>query len=221
MGDLLLLEPVGGAAGDMFLAAALDLGVPRADLERALGTLGVAFRLELTRAEASGISGAHVDVVPEGPQPAHRHLADILELVRRSGLAPRAREAALALFDRIGRAEAKIHGIALEDVHFHEVGAVDSIVDLCGAAVVMDLLGWPRAVSLPPELGRGFVRTAHGPLPVPAPAVLELLSGKPVRHGGPPGEAVTPTGAAILAVLCEIGPPPPVFTPRRVGYGVG
>src|ERR687883_560712 len=103
--DLLFLEPVGGAAGDMFLAAAL-------------ATLGVPFRLEVRRAEANGIAGNHVDVVPEGPQPHERGLAEILELVRRSGLAPRAKEAALALFDRIGRAEARIHGIALDAVHF-------------------------------------------------------------------------------------------------------
>jgi pyridinium-3,5-bisthiocarboxylic acid mononucleotide nickel chelatase len=220
MPDLLFLEPVGGAAGDMFLAAALDLGVPREDLERALRTLGVPFRLEVTRAEAGGVGGTHVDVVPEGPEPGHRHLSDIVALIRRGGLPPRAREAALALFERIGRAEAKVHGIALDEVHFHEVGGLDSIVDVCGAAVVMDLLGWPRAVALPPELGHGFQKTAHGRLPVPVPATLEILAGKPVRHGGPPGEAVTPTGAAILAVLFEIGAPP-AFTPRRIGYGVG
>jgi uncharacterized protein (DUF111 family) len=97
---------------------------------------------------------------------------------------------------------------------------VDSIVDVCGAAVALDLLGWPRVVSAPPELGTGTVRTAHGALPVPPPAVLELLVGKPVRPGGPPGEAVTPTGAALLAALAEIGPLPPVV-PARVGYGVG
>ncbi|MFL5302776.1 MAG: nickel pincer cofactor biosynthesis protein LarC [Anaeromyxobacteraceae bacterium] len=220
MPDLLFLEPVGGAAGDMFLAAALDLGVPRADLERALHTLSVPFRLEVTRAEAGGVGGTHVEVVPEGPEPGHRHLADIVALIRKGGLPPRARDAALALFDRIGRAEAKVHGIPLDEVHFHEVGGLDSIVDVCGAAVVMDLLGWPRAVSLAPELGHGFQKTAHGRLPVPVPATLEILAGKPVRHGGPPGEAVTPTGAAILAVLFEIGAPP-AFTPRRIGYGVG
>ena len=135
MAQLLLLEPVGGIAGDMFLAAALDLGVPRAELERLLGTLGLAgLRLEVTRAEAKGIRGTHVDVVVDAPQPAHRRLTDILALVRASGLPPRARETALALFERIGRAEATVHGIALEDVHFHELGAADSIADVCGAA---------------------------------------------------------------------------------------
>jgi pyridinium-3,5-bisthiocarboxylic acid mononucleotide nickel chelatase len=220
--QLLFVEPVGGAAGDMFLAAALDLGVPRAELEAALATLAVpGFRLEVTPAEAGGIVGTHVDVHVEGPQPHHRALSEIQALVRGSGLAPRARDAAAALFERIGRAEAKVHGIALDDVHFHEVGAIDSIVDVCGAAVVMDLLGWPRAVARAPELGQGFVKTAHGLLPVPPPAVLELLRGVPVQPGGPVGEAVTPTGAALLAGLCEVGVAPPAFTPIRVGYGVG
>jgi uncharacterized protein (TIGR00299 family) protein len=221
MPGLLVLEPIGGIAGDMFLAAALDLGVDRGALEAALRTLGVAgWRLEVTRRSASGIAATHVDVVVDGEQPHARGLREILALVDASGLPARARAAARALFERIGRAEAKVHGIAVEDVHFHEVGAVDSIVDLCGAAVALDLLGWPRVLSPPPELGRGLSRSAHGPMPVPPPAVLEILAGKPVRPGGPPGEAVTPTGAAILAELAELGPLP-AFVPGRVGYGVG
>lgn len=222
MADLLWLEPVGGVAGDMFLAGALDLGVNRADLEKALATLGVPFELEVTAAEADGLRGTHLEVRAgsgHGP-PGPEGLADILELVRRSGLAPRAREAARSLFERIGRAEARVHRVPLEQVHFHEVGALDSIVDCCGAAVVLDLLGWPRAVASPPELGQGLQKTHHGILPVPPPAVLEILAGKTIRPGGPPGEAVTPTGAAILAELFEIGAPPP-FAPERSGYGVG
>jgi pyridinium-3,5-bisthiocarboxylic acid mononucleotide nickel chelatase len=221
MQSVLVLEPVGGIAGDMFLAAALDLGVDRVALEAALASLPLGgFRLELTRKSDSGIQGTHVEVVPEGEEPPARDLREILELIDRSKLSPRAKAASRALFERIGRAEAKVHGIPLESVHFHEVGAVDSIVDLCGAAVALDLLGWPRVFSAPPELGRGIVRTAHGPIPVPPPAVLELLAGKPVRPGGPQGEAVTPTGAAILAELCEVGPLPE-FTPGRIGYGLG
>jgi uncharacterized protein (TIGR00299 family) protein len=219
--SLLVLEPIGGIAGDMFLAAALDLGVDRAALEAALGTLGVSgWRLEARRGAISGIAGTHVDVALSGEQPHDRALREILAIVDGSGLSPRAKAAARAVFERIGRAEAKVHGVALEEVHFHEVGAVDSIVDVCGAAVVLDLLGWPRVVCAPPELGHGLVRTAHGTMPVPPPAVLELLSGKPVRPGGPPGEAVTPTGAALLAELAEIGSLP-AFVPRRVGYGLG
>ena len=219
--SLLLLEPIGGLAGDMFMAAALDAGVDRAALEAALATLGLpGWRLEVTRRSVSGIACTHVDVVVDGAPPASRRLAEILALVAGSGLAPRPKAAALALFERIGRAEAKVHGIPYEEVHFHEVGAVDSIVDVCGAAVVMELLGWPRALCAPPELGRGIVKTAHGPMPVPPPAVLELLTGKAVRPGGPPGEAVTPTGAAIAAHFCELGPLP-AHVPARVGYGAG
>ena len=232
MASLLVLEPVGGIAGDMFLAAALDLGVDRAALERILGTLGVTgFRLEVTPKTDSGIRGTHVDVVLEGGHghAGHDHagghdhprgLAEILALIDASGLSPRAKGRARALFERIGRAEAKVHGLPLAEVHFHEVGALDSIVDVCGAAVVLDLLGWPRVLCAPPELGHGIQRTAHGPMPVPPPAVLELLTGKPIRPGGPPGEAVTPTGAALLAELAEIGPLP-AFVPERIGYGVG
>jgi hypothetical protein len=218
---LLVLEPIGGIAGDMFLAAALDVGVDRAALEAALRTLGLpGWRLGAHPATASGIAGTHVEVTVEGAQPHARGLAEILALVDASGLPPRAKAVARAVFERIGRAEAKVHGVALEAVHFHEVGAVDSIVDVCGAAVALDLLGWPRVVSSPPELGQGMARSAHGAMPIPPPAVLELLVGKPVRLGGPPGEAVTPTGAALLAELAEVGPLP-TFVPGRVGYGVG
>jgi pyridinium-3,5-bisthiocarboxylic acid mononucleotide nickel chelatase len=218
---LLVLEPIGGIAGDMFLAAALDLGLDRAALEAALRTLRVpGWRLEVTRRSDSGIAATHLDVVVEGEQPHARGLREILALVDASGLSARSKAAARAVFERIGRAEAKVHGIPFEEVHFHEVGAVDSIVDVCGAAVALDLLGWPRVVSAPPELGRGLRRAAHGPLPIPPPAVLEILVGKAVRPGGPAGELVTPTGAAILAELAEVGPLPP-FVPGRIGYGLG
>jgi pyridinium-3,5-bisthiocarboxylic acid mononucleotide nickel chelatase len=218
---LLVLEPIGGIAGDMFLAAALDLGVDPAALEAALRTLGVpGWRFAATRRTVHGIAGTHLDVVVEGEQPHERGLAEILALVDASGLSPRAKAAARDVFERIGRAEAKVHGIPLDAVHFHEVGAVDSIVDACGAAVALDLLGWPRVVCAPPELGRGLVKTAHGMMPVPPPAVLELLAGKAVRSGGPPGEAVTPTGAAILAAFADVGPLP-AFVPGKTGYGVG
>jgi uncharacterized protein (TIGR00299 family) protein len=218
---LLLLEPIGGVAGDMFLAAALDLGVDRGELTAQLVTLGLTgWRLEVTRVQVGGIAAAHVEVRVEGQPSGERRLADLLAVVERSGLSERARAAAAAIFLRLARAEARVHGVAVEEVHFHEVGAVDSIVDVCGAAVALELLGWPRAVAAPPELGSGFVQTAHGLLPVPPPAVLELLLGLPVRPGGPPGEAVTPTGAALLAGLFEVGPLPP-HRPTRVGYGAG
>jgi len=221
MATVLVLEPIGGIAGDMFLAAALDLGVPRGELERLLATLPLGgFHLEVSAAEAGGLRGTHVKVVAEGPRPPERGLRQILEIVDQSGLSARSKEAARAVFVRIGRAEATVHGVPLESVHFHEIGAVDSIVDVCGAAAALDLLGWPRLYATPPELGQGLVETAHGRLPVPPPAVLEILKGTPVKLGGPPGEAVTPTGAALLAALCEVGDPP-LMVPQRVGHGVG
>ena len=219
--SLLLLEPIGGIAGDMFLAAALDAGLDLAALEAPLRTLGVpGWRLVVTRRHVSGIAATHVEVQVEGEQPTSRTLASILDLIDRSGLSTRARATARALFERVGRAEAAVHGVALEEVHFHEVGAVDSIVDLCGAVVALELLGWPSVHSPPPELGRGLTRTAHGPMPVPPPAVLKLLEGLPIRPGGPPGEAVTPTGAALLAHFATLAPFPP-HVPLRVGYGAG
>ncbi len=224
MAKLLLLEPVGGIAGDMFLGAALDLGVDRAALDGALSTLGVpGFRLLARPAESGGVRGTQVDVLVEEGQARPRHLPEILALIDGSGMAPRARATARSVFERIGRAEARVHGVAVEEVHFHEVGALDSIVDVCGAAAVMEILGWPRVLCAPPELGQGFVASAHGRLPVPPPAVLEILRGIPVRPGGPPGEAVTPTGAALLAELAEVADPTsfPALVPEQVGYGVG
>ena len=218
---LLLLEPIGGIAGDMFLAAAIDLGVDPAALEAALRTIPLSgWRLAVSRKTEVGIAGTHVDVVVEGKQPHARGLSEILALVDQSRLSPRAKAAARALFERIGRAEAKVHGVPVSQIHFHEIGAVDSIVDLCGAAVALELLGWPEVHAAPPELGTGLVRTAHGTMPVPPPAVVELLAGKPVRPGGPPGEAVTPTGAALLAELAQVGPLP-AHAAQRIGYGVG
>jgi uncharacterized protein (TIGR00299 family) protein len=221
MSDLLLLEPIGGLAGDMFLAAALDLGIEQQALTAQLASLQLpGWRLEVSRVEVSGIAATHVDVRVEGAPPGARRLADLLAIVGRGGLSERAGAAARQIFERLARAEATVHGCAVEEVHFHEVGAVDSIIDVCGAVVAMELLGWPRALAAPPQLGSGFVKTAHGLLPVPPPAVLQLLLGLPVRPGGPLGEAVTPTGAALLAGLFEIGPLPP-HRPMRIGYGAG
>ncbi len=217
---VLLLEPVGGIAGDMFLAAALDLGVPLAALEGPLRTLGVGqFSLISSRQARHDITGTHLDVrVPEEGH-AHRGLADIERLIDASQLPPGARLKARHVFRLLGEAEAKVHGVSVEAVHFHEVGAVDSIVDICGAALALELLGDPEVFSTPPPLGSGTVRIAHGVVPVPVPATLELLRDVPVRFEGV-GELTTPTGAAILKGLCTIGPFPGVVL-TRVGYGLG
>jgi pyridinium-3,5-bisthiocarboxylic acid mononucleotide nickel chelatase len=232
--SLVYLEPLGGIAGDMFLAAALDAGVDAAALEAQLRTLDVPhWHLHVERAARHMITGTHVDVhvdveghhhhehdTNSGHHPhGHRSLADISALIQKSGLAPRARERALRVFRRLGEVEAKIHGVTVEEIHFHEVGATDSIVDICGAAVVLELLGDPKVFSSPPPLGSGKVKIAHGVVPVPVPATLELLRGLPVLHEGV-GELTTPTGAALLAELCTIAPPPAMVV-DRIGYGVG
>jgi uncharacterized protein (TIGR00299 family) protein len=218
---VLWLEPVGGIAGDMFLAAALELGISRDELEQALRTLDVpGWRLEVTRAERHAIFGTHVAVhvdTDEGHH--HRTWKDIDALIRRSALPERAKERALHVFRLVGEVEARIHGMTLDAIHFHEVGAVDSIVDICGAAMALELLGNPTVLSAPPPLGSGTIRIAHGVVPVPVPATLELLRDVPVRFEGM-GELTTPTGAALLKAFATVGPPP-LLVVERVGYGVG
>lgn len=219
---VLWLEPVGGIAGDMFLAAALDLGISRAELEAQLRTLEVpGWSLQVTRAERHAIVGTHVEVVvtePEGGH-AHRSWKDIDALITRSNLSVTAKARALQVFRLIGEVEAQIHGTTLEEIHFHEVGAVDSIVDICGAAVALDLLGNPKVYSSPPPLGSGTIRIAHGVVPVPVPATLALLKDVPVRFEGL-GELTTPTGAALLKAFATVAAPPELIV-EGIGYGVG
>ena len=218
---ILYLEPVGGIAGDMFLAAAVDLGVSPRALEEGLKSLELpGWHLLATPAQRHGLSGIHVDVVVEQPEAlGHRPLTDILRRIDGSALPERARARARSLFLAIGRVEASVHGVPLEQVEFHEVGAVDSIVDVCGAALVLEHLGNPTVCCAPVPLGSGTVETAHGRMPVPTPATLELLEGRPVRFEGL-GELTTPTGAALVKVLSRSGPPPEMVV-ERVGYGVG
>lgn len=217
----LLLEPVGGIAGDMFLAAALELGVGLEALEAPLRTLQVTgWRFAVTRAERHSIVGTHLDVVLDAAQAhSHRGYADIAALITASGLSPGAKAKAQVVFRLLGEAEAKIHGTTLEQVHFHEVGAVDSIVDICGAAVALELLGDPHVYCTPPPLGSGLTRIAHGVVPVPVPATLELLRDVPVRFEGT-GELTTPTGAALLKAFATVGSPPELVV-ERIGYGLG
>lgn len=217
---LLYLEPVGGIAGDMFLAAALDLGVPLEKLREALSSLPLSgYRLTASRTVRHGIAGTHLEVEMEPRPGEERSLAEIRSLIEASGMPARAKERALAVFQRIGEAEAKVHEVPLERIHFHEVGAVDSVVDICGAAVALELLGDPEVYAAPPPLGSGLAKTEHGFIPVPGPATLELLRGLPVRFEGT-GELTTPTGAALLATLARIELPPQMAV-ERVGYGVG
>lgn len=217
-----------GISGDMTLGALLDAGLLVADLQRALNGLKVpGWRLDVARVTKQGIAGTQVKVlVDETADLPHRHLDDILALLAASDLDEVVRERATAVFRRLAAAEAAVHGSDIAHVHFHEVGALDSIVDIVGAVAGLHLLGVERIVASPLPLGHGFVRAAHGLLPVPAPAVVQLLAGRgiPVRDRGDEmqtGELVTPTGAALLAELAdEFGPYPPM-TVHATGFGAG
>jgi hypothetical protein len=221
MSKVLFLDPVGGIAGDMFLAAALDAGVELDALERELAKLGaLGFRLKVRRDFESTIAGLHVDVEFEGEQPHERSYLDIVAMIEASTLSRRVKNAALAVFRAIGEAEAHVHHKSLETIHFHEVGAIDSIVDICGAAICLELLGWPRCVAMPPPAGSGTVPSVHGVLPVPPPATLQVMAGRRLRASGP-GERTTPTGAGLLAALFTEVDGMPDLAVERVGYGVG
>ena len=161
---ILYLEPIGGIAGDMFLAAAIDLGLTADEITSALSSLKLpGWRFAVSKAVRHAISGTRLDVKLEQQSSAERSLSDIRALIdRASGMPPRARQRAQRIFQLIGEAEAKIHAIPLEEVHFHELGAIDSIVDVCGAAIVLELLGDPEVYASPPPLGSGTGRSAHG-----------------------------------------------------------
>jgi uncharacterized protein (TIGR00299 family) protein len=210
-----------GASGDMILGAMVAAGVdPRelADQLRALGVSG--FEIEFAIVDRSGISATHARVNTQ-EQHAHRHLGDILKIIYESQLNDKVKERAALVFSRLAKAEAQVHNEPVDHVHFHEVGALDAIVDVVGAAICFELLGIERFVSSPLHVGSGTVSMAHGLFPVPPPAVAELLKGVPIYSTEVKGELVTPTGAAIISSVCtEFGPMPPLRL-ERSGYGAG
>jgi uncharacterized protein (TIGR00299 family) protein len=215
-----LIEPFAGIAGDMLVGALVHAGAPFLELRAALDRLALPGVAVTRRDVLRGGVAACKFVVEHEEQHHHRGLAAILERIEGADLPGGAAARAAAAFTRLADAEARIHGLPVEEVHFHEVGAVDSICDLVGAAVALELLGVERVFCRALPLSTGTVRAAHGLLPVPAPATLELLRGRPVRESGLEGELVTPTGAAMVAAWAEPGGPPP-FTPTAIGYGAG
>lgn len=211
-----------GISGDMFLGAVLDAGLSFAALQDALAGLPLqGYELALAPFADKGIRGSRFDVRLSNEEQPTRHLADIAGIINASTLAPRVRELALKVFRRLAEAEATVHGTGIEDVHFHEVGAVDAIIDIVGAAFALETLGITRLYASPLPLTTGHVSTAHGLLPVPAPATLEILRrvSAPWQPRAVEGELVTPTGAALLAELASFETPPIAI--ERVGYGFG
>jgi uncharacterized protein (TIGR00299 family) protein len=210
-----------GASGDMVLGALLDAGVEPEVWQRELDKLNLSdYELEIERVQKQGIAATSVRVlVNEGSQ--ERQLAEIEELVGTSQLPTEVKEASVEIFRRLAVAEAKVHGTTPDQIHFHEVGGVDAIIDIVGSVVGLRLLGVEEIYVSALPLGRGFVDCAHGRLPLPAPATVELLQGVPILSRDVEGELVTPTGAAILTTLAKgFGPFPPM-TVERIGYGAG
>lgn len=221
MTKLAYFDCIAGASGDMILGALVDARLPIETLRERLGALRLAdFELRLTRVAKHAFAAAKVDVLVADDVP-ERHLSDIERIVAESDLAPAIKERAIAIFRRIGAAEAAIHGTSLEHVHLHELGGVDTIVDVVGALVGLDALGIERVIASPVPLGRGFVRGAHGQIPLPAPATVALLKGVPIVGSPLQMETVTPTGAALLASLAAEFGPIPAMTLEAVGYGAG
>jgi uncharacterized protein (TIGR00299 family) protein len=219
-GLTLFVDMPSGIAGDMTIAGLLDLGVPRAVVDDAIDALGLSgVSIEIESGYAGAIGATHVDVTwPK--QDGERSFREIESLISSSKLAESVKQLALSIFERLARAEADVHRTTLDDVHFHEVGAVDAIVDIVGAAAAFEYLGAEVKAS-PVPLGRGFVDCRHGRLPLPAPATLNCLHGVPTVDAGLEVELVTPTGAAIIATVArEFGAWFPV-RPLRIGWGAG
>lgn len=215
------LDCIAGASGDMLLGALVDCGLPFAELEKAVGKLNLfGFHLEMSKVSKNGFGATKVDVHADDDAP-ERRLRDILEIVAESELSAAVKERATRVFTRICEVEAGIHGMALNDVHLHEVGGLDAIVDVVGVLAGFELLDIDRVVVSPLPMGRGFVKGAHGQIPLPAPATLGLLKGVPLCGSPLDMELVTPTGAALLVELADEWGPIPTMTLHGLGYGAG
>ena len=214
------LDAFSGISGDMTVGALIDAGAQSGAVILALEGLGTGAKFTIEKTKRCGITASKFRVIG-GHATGHRHLKDILGLIDASALPGSVKQASAAVFQRLGEAEAKVHDISIDQVHFHEVGAVDSICDIVGACAAFDLLDVDEIHSSALNVGSGTVKTEHGVLPVPAPATAELLTGKPVYARGPSVELTTPTGAAIAVTLAsEFGTLPPMQI-TATGYGAG
>ncbi|HLZ50714.1 MAG TPA: nickel pincer cofactor biosynthesis protein LarC [Candidatus Acidoferrum sp.] len=210
-----------GISGDMTLGALVDAGCTVEQLREELGGLQVpGWELTAEKVWKNGMAATYVKVVTED-QSKHRSLSAILEILQKSKLAPTVRERAAAIFQKLGEAEARVHDVPIEKIHFHEVGAVDAIVDIVGACIGFQALGIEKFACSALNVGGGTAKMAHGILPVPAPATANLLQGKPTYSNGVQKELVTPTGAAIVATLCDSFGPQPAMSISAIGYGAG
>jgi len=215
------LDAFSGISGDMAVGALMDAGAPAADVLDALRSLDTGARYEVEKTARRGITASKFRVHLEQAQRKHRHLSHILAMIDAAPLGARAKRNSSAVFEKLGQAEAKVHGVPIENVHFHEVGAADSIADIVGACVALDLMGVEEVHISAINVGSGTVETEHGTLPVPAPATAELLTGISVYARGPAMELTTPTGAALAATLASSFGPLPAMRISSIGHGAG
>jgi pyridinium-3,5-bisthiocarboxylic acid mononucleotide nickel chelatase len=221
MSKAIFFDCFSGISGDMLVGALLDAGLPLDHLSQELEKLGVKnFSLSAQKVVKGNISATKFEVVP-GHEHTHRHLQHIEKILEESHLASRVKELALQIFRRLADAEAHVHGTTPEKIHFHEVGAIDSIVDIIGVCIGFDYFGIEKFRCSALNVGRGTIRCAHGILPVPAPATAEMLRGIPIYSNHLDGELVTPTGAAIMSTLCSDFGGVPFWKIERSGFGAG
>jgi uncharacterized protein (TIGR00299 family) protein len=219
--NLAYFDCFSGISGDMTLGALIDAGCDIPRLRTDLQALNVpGWELSAEKVWKNGMAATYAKVRTEDQQ-KHRSLTDILEILKKSPLDPQVRDRAGAIFQKLGEAEARVHDVPLEKIHFHEAGAVDAIVDIVGACIGFQALGIDKFACSPLNVGGGTARMAHGVLPVPAPATANLLQGKPTYSNGVQRELVTPTGAAIVATVCDSFGPQPPMTVSAIGYGAG
>ncbi len=218
---LAYLDCSSGISGDMFLAALLDAGVELDLLRAELAKIDLGpYKFTQSRVMRKGLAGNHVDIVVPDKQP-HRHLSHIEKLIGAAAIDEAVKQKARKVFRRLGEVEARLHNQPIEKIHFHEVGAVDAILDIAGVCLGLAMLGSPELICSPVNVGGGRVEAAHGSLPVPAPATAELLKGIPVYSTGIESELVTPTGAALVSTLAAGFGPVPAMKIERIGYGAG
>ena len=215
------LDAFSGISGDMTVGALLDAGAPAEALIDALRSMDTGARFEVEKTSRGGIAATKFRVHTDAAPAPHRHLSKILSMIDGAPLAARAKAAASAVFRNLGEAEAAVHGVPIEKVHFHEVGAVDSIADIVGACVALDLLDVAEVHASAVNVGSGNIQTEHGLLPVPAPATARLLEGKPIYARGPEVELTTPTGAALAVTLASSFGPLPAMRISNIGHGAG
>lgn len=218
---ILYFDCFSGISGDMALGALLDLGIDVETWKKELDKLSLdKFEVRTTKRRKGILEGTDVEVISHDST-THRNLSRILEILEKSSLPPSVKQLSQKMFLKLGEAESRVHGIPLSEVHFHEIGAIDTIIDIVGTAIALELLKIDLVYSSPLPLGEGFIEFSHGTIPVPAPATLELLKGIPVYSQGVKGELVTPTGAVIVSTLAEDFGPLPLLKIEKVGYGIG